>query len=244
MIYALSDIHGNLRRFRSVMDQIELRPEDTLYVLGDVMDRYPDGVAILRELMAMPNARLLLGNHEYMMLQVMDPETVRSLSRWEKQKTLPRWFRNGGRVTMEAMAALEQAELDALLAYVRALPLYYELEVNGKAYRLIHAAPLELYRRHRREYSNPTEFTVWHRWAPEEALPRDDGAVIRFGHSATCHFDPGADPMRIYYGPGRIGIDCGAGYPENAALYGYPRGRLACLRLDDGREFYSEENSE
>lgn len=53
MIYVMSDIHGNLRRFRSVMEQIQLQPEDTLYVLGDVMDRYPDGVTIMRELMAM-----------------------------------------------------------------------------------------------------------------------------------------------------------------------------------------------
>ena len=37
--------------------------------------------------------------------------------------------------------------------------------------------------------------------------------------------------MRIYHGSGRIGIDCGCAYPE---------GRLACLRLDDMKEFYSE----
>ena len=43
MHYVLSDIHGNTRRFDSVMAQIDLRPEDTLYVLGDVIDRYPDG---------------------------------------------------------------------------------------------------------------------------------------------------------------------------------------------------------
>ena len=34
MTYVLSDIHGNERRFASVMKQIDLQPEDTLYV-GD-----------------------------------------------------------------------------------------------------------------------------------------------------------------------------------------------------------------
>ena len=34
MNYVLSDIHGNLRAFRGIMEQIRLRPEDTLYVLG------------------------------------------------------------------------------------------------------------------------------------------------------------------------------------------------------------------
>lgn len=41
MIYVMSDIHGQKRRFDSVMRQIGLRAEDTLYVLGDVIDRNP-----------------------------------------------------------------------------------------------------------------------------------------------------------------------------------------------------------
>lgn len=68
MTYVLSDIHGNLRRFESIMKQINLQSDDTLYVLGDVVDRYPDGIKILRRIMKMPNARMLMGNHEYMML--------------------------------------------------------------------------------------------------------------------------------------------------------------------------------
>ena len=51
MIYVLSDIHGNSERFNSIMEQINLQPEDTLYVLGDVVDRYPDGIKILKKLM-------------------------------------------------------------------------------------------------------------------------------------------------------------------------------------------------
>ena len=42
------------------MKQINLQPEDTLYVLGDVIDRNPDGIKILRKLMAMPNVKMLL----------------------------------------------------------------------------------------------------------------------------------------------------------------------------------------
>ena len=71
MIYVLSDIHGQRRRFDSIMKQINLQPEDTLYVLGDVIDRNPDGIKILRQLMAMPNVKLLLGNHEQMMLDAL-----------------------------------------------------------------------------------------------------------------------------------------------------------------------------
>ena len=55
MTYIMSDIHGNLRRFNSVMQQINLRTDDVLYVLGDVIDRHTDGVRILRKLMKMEN---------------------------------------------------------------------------------------------------------------------------------------------------------------------------------------------
>ena len=41
MNYVMSDIHGNKRRFDSIMEQINLRPEDHLYVIGDVIDRHP-----------------------------------------------------------------------------------------------------------------------------------------------------------------------------------------------------------
>ena len=71
MTYVLSDIHGNLRLYRGILEQINLQPEDTLYVLGDVIDRHPDGITILRELMAMPNVIMLLGNHEDMMLSAL-----------------------------------------------------------------------------------------------------------------------------------------------------------------------------
>lgn len=60
------------------------------------------------------------------------------------------------------------------------------------------------------------------------ALP--EGKNVIFGHTPTIHYQSGS-PMRIYYGSGRIGVDCGCAYPE---------GRLACLRLDDMKEFYSE----
>ena len=49
MTYVLSDIHGNLQRFESIMTQINLQTNDTLYVLGDVIDRYAGGIKILRQ---------------------------------------------------------------------------------------------------------------------------------------------------------------------------------------------------
>lgn len=71
MTYVMSDIHGNGARFKSVMQKIKLQPTDTLYILGDVVDRYPDGIKLIRKFMGMPNVKMLLGNHEYMMLETL-----------------------------------------------------------------------------------------------------------------------------------------------------------------------------
>lgn len=37
--YAISDIHGEYEKFMELLEEIELEENDTLYVLGDVLDR-------------------------------------------------------------------------------------------------------------------------------------------------------------------------------------------------------------
>jgi len=63
-----------------------------------------------------------------------------------------------------------------------------------------------------------------------------------FGHTPTMEYQEDM-PMKIYMKPEGlgIGIDCGSGFSDHP-LYPYaPFGRLACLRLDDMQEYYSEE---
>ena len=66
MIYVMSDIHGYGARYRNVLNQIKLKKTDHLYILGDVIDRGPDGIGLLRETMKKENITLLMGNHEHM----------------------------------------------------------------------------------------------------------------------------------------------------------------------------------
>lgn len=241
MIYVMSDIHGNLRRFESVLAQIGLQPEDTLYILGDVIDRHPDGIRILRRIMAAPNMKMLLGNHEYMMLRALsepydEADRQRGL---DLQGCLALWYRNGGDVTHEYLKRISKTVRREVFAYLKALPLNMDITVNGKTYKLVHGAPEEAFADNRDErYPNATHFSVWRRWQPEDGLPGDYTMI--FGHTPTRYFQDHY-PMEIYHGRDRIGIDCGSGYPETPdfALHGY--GRLACLRLDDGKAFYSEE---
>lgn len=69
MIYVTSDLHGYpIEKFKKLLKKVDFNDDDFLYVLGDVIDRGEDGIKIIKWLMAQPNAQLLLGNHEAMML--------------------------------------------------------------------------------------------------------------------------------------------------------------------------------
>ena len=73
-----------------------------------------------------------------------------------------------------------------------------------------------------------------------ELVPSEDMRLIEvlFDH----YFDSKTEDepnIEEAYGNSMIGIDCGSGYPEEGKDSEY--GRLACLRLDDGEVFYSEE---
>lgn len=107
MTYVMSDIHGDLDRFRSVMDQINLKADDHLYVLGDVIDGYPYGLDILYELRDMPNATVLLGNHEKMCYASMVSDNGSRL--------LSNWIKNGGQVTMNALFRMETTEIEEII---------------------------------------------------------------------------------------------------------------------------------
>lgn len=123
MIYVMSDIHGNMRRFKSIMSQINLQAEDTLYILGDVIDRYPDGIRILRKIMTMPNVRMLLGNHEYMMLRALDEPYDGLYFSGNPDFQFEHWYMNGGEVTHRYWKHISKAIRKEVITYLKALPL-------------------------------------------------------------------------------------------------------------------------
>lgn len=235
MIYVLSDIHGNERRFNSIMKQIEFCAEDELYILGDVIDRHPGGLRLLYRFMKMPNVHMLLGNHEYMMLRALGYpyDSDDDLSEREMLFEQKMWYRNGGSVTHQYWKRIRKDRRREIIEYLRCLPLNMDIEVNGKSYKLVHGAPVEDYDDWS-EYQNATQHAVWKRLGLRDM--DDQGETLIFGHTPTEHYQDGT-PMSIIEWGNAIGIDCGSGYPETDD-YGQ-RGRLACLRLDDGKVFYS-----
>ena len=231
--YVMADIHGNSAAFDAILSIIKLQPDDHLYILGDVIDRRPDGITLLQRIRRMENCVLLLGNHEHMMINALrDPHNP-----WHQRN----WRRNGCAPTYAAFNAMDAESQEDLLQYVESLPLQTSVTVQSDAgeteYILVHAAPIDMYESvGRMFYADVREYQVWHRLPmtkPEEM----GGKVLIFGHTPTDNVQFSEWPkMRIAQGDGVIDIDCGCAYPQ----YG---GQLGCLRLDDGMEFYSEEGT-
>ena len=63
--YVMGDIHGEADRFHAMLKIIQFSEDDILILLGDVIDRGPDGISLLLEIMEMPNVIMVLGNHEF-----------------------------------------------------------------------------------------------------------------------------------------------------------------------------------
>ena len=222
MIYVMSDIHGHLDAFDSILSQIEMTENDHLYIIGDVIDKGPDPIELLNRIRSMPDTTLMLGNHEYMMINCLrHPHN-------EEFRLL--WYINGGGDTETQFLKLPGSAQEELLCYLEELPVQEEICVSGEVFILVHACPMEQFKGMRNRYKNETECAVWERIDSRTKLPQ--GKTVVFGHTPTRHFQAVKGRMRIYFGDSRIGIDCGCAYP-------WRHGQLGCLRLDDMKEFYS-----
>ena len=55
MRYLISDIHGCYEEYRGLLDKIHFSHRDELYVLGDAMDRGPEPIKVIQDMMRRPN---------------------------------------------------------------------------------------------------------------------------------------------------------------------------------------------
>lgn len=224
MIYVMSDIHGNRKAFDDVMNQINLNADDQLYVLGDVIDRMPGGINILLDLLRMPNAMVLMGNHEHMMIHALEDKRTYYID------PLETWYANGGKETHDIYKKLSESSQRMIYPFMRCFPTNARITLNDTEFLLCHGAPLKY---KWQEGIDITGTSVWTRL--DRYSHPSPGKTVIFGHTPTDYYQTGK-PFKIWHGNEMIGIDCGSPYP-------YAGGRLACLRLDDMAEFYSKETS-
>ena len=65
MRYLISDIHGCYEEYKELLDQIRFSDGDELFILGDAMDRGPQPIRVMQDIMFRSNVTYIIGNHDY-----------------------------------------------------------------------------------------------------------------------------------------------------------------------------------
>lgn len=232
-IYVISDIHGEYDKFLELLGRIKLKDSDILYILGDVVDRGPHPIKVLLKLMEMPNAVMMVGNHELMAIECLKflqkeitEESIKELGE-EEANNLISWMQNGSETTIKEFRKLDSELRQEVIEYLRESLIYEEIAVGGKEYLLVHAGLGNYYPGKDIEDYSLKEL-IWDR-AEYDIQYYPDKYVVT-GHTPTQNIEGNPRPGYIYRKNNHIAIDCGASWPG---------GRLAAICLDTGEEYYS-----
>ncbi|MDD5478581.1 symmetrical bis(5'-nucleosyl)-tetraphosphatase [Rhodoferax sp.] len=124
-LYLIGDVQGCDSALQRLLNKISFSPSrDTLYMLGDLVNRGPDSAAVLRRLMGYgASAQCLLGNHDLHLLAAA--EGARKPSRKDTLANV-----------------LQAPDREALLHWLRQQRLAIYLEHQKKQYLMVHAGVL------------------------------------------------------------------------------------------------------
>jgi len=247
MIYVCSDIHGNGKRFYKMLKKIHFNANDTLYILGDVVDRGPDSIRILKYIMKRDNIILLMGNHEDFMMSYFRhyPSILRMDTKETEGLIVPSdcwlWDNNGGKETLASFLKEPYKRKQKILDYLKECPAIVLLDVNKKKYHLSHSGTISQadekdiwYYKHLTE--SEKEDVLWNSiyrddlYLPETVFPKDYTCI--FGHVPSQRI---TGKCEIVPYKNTINIDGG-----NALSKYYPGvpTALICYCLDTEEAFY------
>ncbi len=224
MRYILSDIHGCYEEFRELLEKIHFSETDDLYILGDAMDRGPQPMNVIQDLLARPNVTYIVGNHDYMMLRALKKLAVEiteeNCENHLSSKDLMNyyyWIQDGGRITADQFRALQRDQQQCILDYLENALLYEVLEHQGKQLFLVHAGIQNFQEQKDLEQYELPDF-IFGRTDYSQRYYKDFRKIVVTGHTPTPLIRSDSRPL-VYQGNGHIAIDCGCVFGGNLAAY-------------------------
>ncbi len=222
MTYVVSDIHGEYEKFLSLLSLIDLKDDDILYIAGDLVDYGAGGMELVGDLSVRLNVYPIAGDHDYIAARMLhgfdkmlragsapDPDYIAEMTAWVK---------DGGQPTLDAFRGLDRDEREGVLDYLGELPLFEEFTVGGTDYLMVHAGIAGYKNGTDPDDYQPEDFFSE---VPDAEYPLVEGKTLIVGHVRT-------KSGKIERGEGSIFLDCGVA----------EGGRLGCLCLETGKEFY------
>ena len=136
LTYVMGDIHGRFDKYLKLLRDIKFKNSDDLYVVGDMIDIGDKPCEVIMDMSMRTNVFPILGEHEYIALKVLEKMKK---SRKYDETLMDKWIEMGGRTTIDGLSKLDEYDREALVDYLKELPLYEEIEVCDKKYILVHA---------------------------------------------------------------------------------------------------------
>lgn len=125
-IIIVGDIHGCIEELNELIFKINLQPSDSLYFIGDLIDRGPDSIAVVKKCYSLSleySVKLILGNHEEKFLRYL--KHIETKTGLETQMS-------GVDEFPQLIAGLEKGEIDFLRSA------YYSIELQEEKITLLH----------------------------------------------------------------------------------------------------------
>lgn len=227
--YVMSDIHGEYGKFIAMLELIKFSDKDTLFVTGDMVNKGPEPIKLLKDLSTRSNIFCLLGNHELMAIDILETLLVEiQEDNYDSHidssviNKLIDFQRNGGDITLKQFKELPYEERFDLLDYLKDFELYDVIDVGDKTFILSHTGNINP---NKNLSDHSVEELTFIRAYYDKQVFTDPNVYIVCGHTPTLAI---TGKPEIYHKNNYINIDCGAAF----------NGKLACLRLDDFKEFY------
>ena len=170
-IYAIGDIHGCHRGLKGLLEYIQPGSDDLVVALGDYIDRGENSrgvIELLLELRETTNFVGIRGNHEQMLLNVLDGSM--------KAK---HWLEYGGKQTLESYGSTNETNFlpNDHLDFIQSLRDYVETE----SFFLTHAG----YDPDRPLDQQPPELLRWQHLEGEIPAPHVSGKTVLVGHTPS-----------------------------------------------------------
>ena len=198
----VGDVHGHYDALMILLEAIAPSQADQVYFVGDLIDRGPKSAQVV-ELVKSHGYHCLLGNHEQMVLDVIDGP-------YSQEHCRQAWLYSGGQTTLNSYG--KGSITPEHLAWMRSLPTHLDL---GDVW-LVHAGidprmPLD---------QQTAEQFCWIRdefHSMQQPFFKDK--LIITGHTITFTL-PGVMPGKLAQGPGWLDIDTGAYHRQSGWLTG------------------------
>ena len=168
-VLAIGDIHGCDVALNTLLDRIALTPDDTVIVLGDLVDGGPNSKAVLDRLIQLSHEVNLIGicgNHDELLLHSIEQGSPQRI-----------WMGAGAMATLTSYGGDLSGIPDSHIKFLKALRDYWQTETHI----FVHASvepdvPLE-------QQSIP-----WLRWSKLDGneVPHCSGKTVICGHTSLA----------------------------------------------------------